>query len=557
MATPRNAPCPCGSGKKYKLCCLSADGGTPPTSAAQVATKAVRTKAFDKLLAFAAQPAFYGDVERAFEAYWSPVFLRRDEDERAAAHYRDRDEGGEVTYFTLDAPTILGKTIVEQYLSEPRKGLLAAEQDYLRQLSATRMGILRVEEVRINRGLTCTDLWSGERIDIREVLLTHEVVPSNVIAARPFSAADGVWELDGAIYPFTPEQGDAVVADLRAAYLVEREADPNLTEERFLKHRAAAIINRFWFAHVFFPDDEDDFVESFDEENLDEEGLDGESFDEESFDEEDLDEDSEIFGHADPDLPFLLGRNADEAFTRRPRRPTAAIAEANSGEAAADFYTDVASTDPQILELRDLLDSDIAPDAMPIDWLHGFLCAMACGPTNMAPLVWLTHVWGDTRPLFESSAQADHVTGSILNLASSIEQAVSAKTFVPLLRRSVARDMTNIAQGWCAGFEEGIRLDAGGWAPLLEDEDQRGLLVPLWIISISSDAIKENEKHAAAVTQSIDILPVIVSIINDYWNPPRKSPLRAKRVLARRRPSSGGTAFADTEVAMVAQDLDR
>jgi uncharacterized protein YchJ len=27
---------PCGSGKKYKLCCLSADGGTPPTSAAGV-----------------------------------------------------------------------------------------------------------------------------------------------------------------------------------------------------------------------------------------------------------------------------------------------------------------------------------------------------------------------------------------------------------------------------------------------------------------------------------------------------------------------------------------
>src|SRR5450755_3178941 len=392
MPTPRNAPCPCGSGQKYKLCCLSADGGTPPTSAAEVAAKAMRAKAFDKLAAFGARPAFDSDLERAFHAFWSPVFLRRDEEERAAAYYRDRAEGGEVMYFTLDAPTALGKTVAEHFLSEPRKGLLATEQDYLRRLSATRMGIFRVEEVRRNRGLACTDLWSGERTDIREVLLTHDVVPGNVIGARPFLAADGVWELDGAIYPFTPAQGDAVVGILRAQCSAAREADPTLTEERFLKHRAAAIINRFWFAHVFFPDDEDDYDEDF--------------------------------ASAEDEDP----RNADDAFTRRARRPAAAMAEANTGEAPADFHTDVASADPQILELRDFLDSDLAPDAMPIDWLHGFLSAIACGPTNMAPLVWLTHVWGDTPPAFESPAQADHITGSIINLASSIEQAVSAKT---------------------------------------------------------------------------------------------------------------------------------
>jgi uncharacterized protein len=534
MPTPRNAPCPCGSGKKYKLCCLSADGGTPPTSAAEVAAKAVRAKAFDKLAAFGARPAFYCDVERAFDAFWSPVFLRRDEAERAAAYYRDRAEGGELMYFTLDAPTALGKTLAEHFLSEPRKGLLATEQDYLRRLSATRMGIFRVEEVRRNRGLTCTDLWSGERIDIREVLLTHDVVPGNVIGARPVLAADGVWKLDGAIYPFTPAQGDAVVAILRAECSAAREADPTLTEERFLKHRAAAIINRSWFAHVFFPDDEDDYDEDFASA-----------------------EDEELLGHADADLPFPLGRNADDAFTRRARRPAAAMAEANNGEAPADFHTDVASADSQILELRDFLDSDVAPDAMPIDWLHGFLCAIACGPTNIAPLVWLTHVWGDTPPVFESPAQADHITGSIINLASSIEQAVSAKTFVPLLPRSVTGDMTNIGQGWCAGFEEAIRLDAGDWAPLLEDEDQRILLAPLLIISMSSDVIEDDGHHAKAVAQAIDILPGMVSVIDDYWNPPQRSPLRAKRVLARRRPSNAGTTFDNTDIAMVAHDPAR
>jgi uncharacterized protein len=402
------------------------------------------------------------------------------------------------------------------------------------------MGILRIEQVRRNRGLTCTDLFSGERIDIREVLLTHEVAPGNVIGARPFLAADGVWELDGAIYPFTPAQGDAVVAVLRTECSAAREADPTLTEERFLKDRAAAIINRFWFAHVFFPDDEDDYDEEF-------ASADGEEF---------PDDDDDSLEHDDADVPFPLGWIVDDALPRRSRRPAAAMSEPSNGEAPADFHTDVVSTDPQILELRDFLDSDVAPNAMPIDCLHGFLCAIACGPTNTAPLIWLTHVWGDTPPAFESPAQADQITLSIMNLARSIEQTVSAQSYVPLLPRSITGDRTNIAQGWCAGFEEAIRMDAGGWTPLLEDEEQRIILAPLLIISMPSDVIEDNDgRHAKAVAQSIEILPGMVSAIDDYWNTPRRKPLRAKSVLARRRPSSTGTTPLPADVADTTYDL--
>jgi hypothetical protein len=47
-------------------------------------------------------------------------------------------------------------------------------------------------------------------------------------------------------------------------------------------------------------------------------------------------------------------------------------------------------------------------------------------------------------------------------LASSIELGLGAKTLVPLLSRGVWGDMTNIAQGWCAGFDESIRPNADG-----------------------------------------------------------------------------------------------
>ncbi len=109
---------------------------------------------------------------------------------------------------------------------------------------------------------------------------------------------------------------------------------------------------------------------------------------------------------------------------------------------------------------------------------------------------------------------------------------------------------------WCAGFAEAIRFDADNWAPLLGDEDQRKMLVPLWMMSIWRDAIEDDRRYAKAVTQTIDILRVTVSASSDYWNPQRR-PLRVKRVLARRRPSSAVTTFDNTAVAMMARDPAR
>ncbi len=94
-------------------------------------------------------------------------------------------------------------------------------------------------------------------------------------------------------------------------------------------------------------------------------------------------------------------------------------------------------------------------------------------------------------------------------------------------------------------------MDAGNWAPLLEDEEQRILLTPLVIISMPSDVSEDDGQHAKAVTQSIEALPGMVSVVDDYWNPPR--PLRANKVLARRRPSKAGTTLDNTDVPMVAE----
>jgi hypothetical protein len=61
-------------------------------------------------------------------------------------------------------------------------------------------------------------------------------------------------------------------------------------------------------------------------------------------------------------------------------------------------------------------------------------------------------------------------------------------------------------------------MDAGGWAPLIEHEDLHRVLTPLWILGLSGDVIENDGPRAsAAITQSINFLPDMVHMIDDYW----------------------------------------
>jgi tetratricopeptide (TPR) repeat protein len=59
----RNEPCPCGSGKKYKQCCLSKDEAALIAAAPKVETKAMRRQERDaERAAFQADAADYDDA---------------------------------------------------------------------------------------------------------------------------------------------------------------------------------------------------------------------------------------------------------------------------------------------------------------------------------------------------------------------------------------------------------------------------------------------------------------------------------------------------------------
>ena len=60
----RNEPCPCGSGKKYKACCLAKDEAAAIAAAPKAETKAMRRAARDAMrAAYEAEAADYEDAD--------------------------------------------------------------------------------------------------------------------------------------------------------------------------------------------------------------------------------------------------------------------------------------------------------------------------------------------------------------------------------------------------------------------------------------------------------------------------------------------------------------
>ncbi|MGB6522041.1 MAG: SEC-C metal-binding domain-containing protein [Candidatus Cybelea sp.] len=204
----RNDPCPCGSGKKYKRCCLSAANVTPlrfPQEARQRAWGAVCDYARRFTEEIATQQAiFLGSEVAGLPANRRDV-IRKNEQlaQQFVAWYICESEVG-------------NRNVCDEFLQRKWQTLTPAERRYLEAMRKTHLGLYEVESVVRDEGLGVTDCLSGERLDIRERLFTHQAVPHEIVALRLMSEPDGTLVIDGpGLAGFQHADKDALVAQLR------------------------------------------------------------------------------------------------------------------------------------------------------------------------------------------------------------------------------------------------------------------------------------------------------------------------------------------------------
>jgi hypothetical protein len=196
----RNEPCPCGSGRKYKKCCLGTGGVAPYT-------QADRDAALQRLL----REIHPDDVEAARERFWGKHLPLRERWKDAVL----LEMAENVFQFWMFFDELEGDETLAEFLLDEDRDMSPGERRYLEMGRASAMRLYEVVGVEPGAGLTLRDVLDGGDIRVRERSGSRSLHTWDLVAARVMQkGASGQPEIDGGLLPIRSRLRDALVAHL-------------------------------------------------------------------------------------------------------------------------------------------------------------------------------------------------------------------------------------------------------------------------------------------------------------------------------------------------------
>ncbi|MBU4353728.1 MAG: SEC-C domain-containing protein [Proteobacteria bacterium] len=189
----RNDPCPCGSGKKFKKCCLGKEleSQRKPITYHEHCIEVV-TSLRPRILQFMKKAGHDKFIEKAFREYW-----------RTLEPGLDPPELGKVTYleflewFIHDYPIVgHGKPVIRLFL-ESNPELPPEELQILLDWQDANISVFQVKEVEIGKGVLAEDIFSSEDFFLSDVSLSKQVKKWELITFRKIKVL-GEWQLSAA-----------------------------------------------------------------------------------------------------------------------------------------------------------------------------------------------------------------------------------------------------------------------------------------------------------------------------------------------------------------------
>ena len=231
----RNAPCPCGSGLKYKKCCL------PKEQAAQMRALSVRRDdelLWGELLAFAQRPAFLVDLDSAFSRFWNA-----DVDLDAAETLDRQQLEAFLEWFILDYRTSKErKRLVELYAEEQEPRLTPERRALLAEREASHLSLYGVEEADAEGRLEIGDLLAGGYYRVEDAGLARLAMPGDLLLGRRLGdAGDGRLSRGTVLLPAA--LGQPLVAAAKQAYGAYRDEHYQATWPEFLRENGCLLFH--------------------------------------------------------------------------------------------------------------------------------------------------------------------------------------------------------------------------------------------------------------------------------------------------------------------------
>ena len=192
MAVARNSPCPCGSGRKYKQCCLAEE------------KRAAHIARFDDAVGRRIQDwsikVFGEELSAAVEEFANPDRTIDDDQVQIFS-----------TWFHNDRELPGGGAPAERYAA--RDDLPTDEQETASRIAAARLGLHRVLAVEPGRWIELEDIVRGTRDRVRSANVSREAIRWDILLGRVMAGEPrSLW---GPVRFFKPDDEPALLAELR------------------------------------------------------------------------------------------------------------------------------------------------------------------------------------------------------------------------------------------------------------------------------------------------------------------------------------------------------
>ena len=239
--TGRNDPCPCGSGKKYKKCCLA-------ETFVQIGKEdTIRRRLVNALIEFY-DKNYRDTIEEAHVMFWDDF----DPQEHLDGVSLDLAYQNFLEWITLDfiIDPDENKTLIDLYMIKNKK-ITQDEHKVLTIMKNSCISLYEVQEVFPEKGLLLKDLLLGGEFDVKEKSATRDLKRWDIFATR-LLLIDGQYIMSGSVFPYSIIMKQKILDDIMDDYREYQEEFPDGTMDVFLKE-SGDIFNFQWYFPIQNP----------------------------------------------------------------------------------------------------------------------------------------------------------------------------------------------------------------------------------------------------------------------------------------------------------------
>ena len=227
MQVARNDPCPCGSGKKYKNCCMRQDRikVSRDLNLGQAEGSMLNT-----LYSYAQLDRFQYESGEAFALYWGGRY-----DLSHIDNLDTEDMRRTMEWYAHDFPTRSEqRPIIDLFIAEKAAELPDEIKAMLTAWANSVTGLLRVVSVGTNGQLNLFDCLRQENLQVQSDLLARIAHEGNLLIGRLYEL-EGVKRLSVMTMILPGDYEPGLVEYVTNAYNIYRDTHPEATWTKFLR----------------------------------------------------------------------------------------------------------------------------------------------------------------------------------------------------------------------------------------------------------------------------------------------------------------------------------